>query len=168
MQKFFEHSLIIDLSVFIVFWALICYFDDSLSSLITLPKENTVNNFLIALITVLSAFSGFLLTIIILVITFKNNFKSQKPKERKSVFEKIPAENTFFLTNIYDNFVKVMMNTIIEMIGFLFLLLFVQFNILNLSLKQLSIISFLIFIVTGIALFRSLVLFKMFQKISIN
>ena len=147
-----------------------------LSEFFNLPQRESLNRFGVALITVGATLLGFLLTIITVIITFKDGFKrvdnatveplSRDEEVTETVFEKIISkEEKFYGTKIYKKVVQVFINGTYE-IGFvMFILLLMQFNFSFISLFWSSIISLSAFIILVLTIIRSLYIFRLFLNV---
>ena len=181
MQRYFNYSLLTDVIFAIIIGLIIYYSRPWVQDFIQLPKSETLNVFNVSMITVSATLMGFLLTIVTVIVTFKNSFKEKinnkvetTPKEvyeipQVTVFEKkIKKENIFYNTPIHKAVIKVFISATYEIAFVLFCLMAIQFNIIYFSTLLVAIINFCIFILLILTLGRSLYIFHLFLNVHLH
>jgi len=180
MQRYFDNSLLTDLILAIIIGLIIYYSRPWVQDYIQLPKSETLNEFNVSMITVSATLLGFLLTIVTVIVTFKNSFKEKSikaeetPKKvyeipQETVFEKkIKKENIFYNTPIHKAVINVFISATYEIALVLFCLMAIQFNIIYFSTLLVAIINFCIFILLILTLGRSLYIFHLFLNVHLH
>jgi len=180
MRRYIDFAFLWDFLFAITIGAILFFCKPFLKEIFTLPKIENVYSFGISLITVSATLIGFLLTIITVIVTFKNGFddksekKTQKEKEPigvpiETVFEKkITKETKFYGTEIHKSVVDVFVNSTYEIGIILSVLLIIQFNIISFSVFTISLISTCLFIMILLSIIRSLFIFSLFLKVHLH
>ena len=179
MQRYFDNSLLTDIIFAIIVGLILYYSRPWVQDFIQLPKPETLNGFNVSIISVSATLMGFLLTIVTVIVTFKNSFKEKTnkigetaPKEvyelpEETVFEKkVNKESLFYNTPIHKAVTNVFISATYEVALILFCLLAIQFNIIYFSTLLVAIINFCIFILLILTIGRSLYmkLFRVFLE----
>lgn len=119
MRKYIDYAILWDFILAIVIGIILFVSKSWLKGIFSLPTIENVNSFGISLITVSATLIGFLLTIITVIVTFKNGFDSKLKIEpqstaghlevpKETVFEKkITKETKFYGTEIHKSVVDV-------------------------------------------------------------
>jgi hypothetical protein len=181
--KYINNSYLLDTIVAIIVASIILIFKDYLALYLNTPKQENLDNFITSLISVASTLIGFLLTIITVMVTFKkaqnDEINKSKPSncntENKSepnevveeiIFEsKVSKEIQFYSTLLYDEVIKVFIKASIEIAIILFFLLFIQFNIISLSVFFITLSSIICFALTILVVFRCMYIFKLYLNV---
>ena len=186
MQKYFEFSIYWDLLLTILIVIFSCFEQSFVNKLVVFQSIASLDGFIVSLITISATLLGFLLTIITVIVTFKKGFEDSKtnkgnpnsekaegavPVEEKkieSVFAKpITKEKKFYNSPIQQQVVRVFSNATYEIGIVLFLLLIIQFKILNLTIYWIFVLSFCALVMIIFSIIRSLYIFKLFLKVHI-
>lgn len=181
MQRYFNNSIIIDIVIAISSGIILFYSRPWVKDYIKLPSIDTLNGFNESMITVSTTLLGFLLTIVTVIVTFKNSFKDT-PRDinnptlqdvykvpEVTIFDKKPnKENTFYNTPIHKEVIKVFIKATYEVSIVLFLLLTIQYNVIYCSILVVAIFNFCIFLLLVLTLIRSLYIFHLFLNVHIH
>lgn len=176
MRRYIDHAILWDFLFIIIVGVSLFFFKPLPKLIFTLPTIENINNFGVSLITVSATLIGFLLTIITVIVTFKKGFEDKINDKQnnadltevpeKTIFgKKISKETKFYDSQIHKNVVDVFVDATYEIGFILFLLLLIQFNIINASIFCISIIIFCLFIALLLSITRSLYIFRLFLKV---
>lgn len=176
MQKYFEFGFYWDSLLVVLLIIFSCFGQSIINKLIIFQTVESLNGFIVSLITISATLLGFLLTIITVIVTFKkgfedktnndnNNIDSNKKENIKSVFANTSKEEKFYSSNIHQKVVSVFSNASYEIGIILFLLLILQFKIINFSLYWEFVLSFCSLLMVFLSIIRSLYIFKLFLKV---
>ncbi|MDN4164572.1 hypothetical protein QWY31_03610 [Cytophagales bacterium LB-30] len=180
MQRYFDNSLFIDIAIAFSIGLVLYFSRPMLQDFVQLPKIETLNGFNVSMISVSATLLGFLLTIITIIVTFKNSFAEKlndKQKEEIEDFTTIPTvtifdkkksnARIFYNTPIHKAVVSVFISATYEVSLVLFFLLLIQFNIIYFTALLLSIANFSVFLLLVFTLARSLYIFHLFLNVHV-
>ncbi|MBL7935602.1 MAG: hypothetical protein JNM51_07320 [Bacteroidia bacterium] len=179
MRRYIDHAILWDFILVVFIGTSLLLYKPLPKLIFNLPTFENVNNFGVSLITVSATLIGFLLTIITVIVTFKKGFEdkanngSQKSDyseiPEKTIFgKKISKEKKFYDSEIHKNVVDVFVDSTYEIGVILFVLLLLQFNIINSSIFCISVIVFCLFIALLLSITRSLYIFRLFLRVHIH
>ncbi|PCI97460.1 MAG: hypothetical protein COB15_07805 [Flavobacteriales bacterium] len=150
---------------------------------INTPSPESIENFGTSLITVSATLIGFLLTIITVIVTFKNGFKDnileasesiKKPIDPvegpdSTVFDtKVSKEHQFYGTGLHKKVADVFVGATYEVGLVLFVILALQFKIITTTHFAVCLITLSAFILLGLSVIRSFYIFKLFLNVHLH
>lgn len=182
MEKYLNRAILIDSVICLLLGITLVYFKSTIECVINVPNEEELGSFGSSLITVSATLVGFLLTIITVIVTFKNGFEDVKKIDKKpeikqetneEVFDtvfnkKITKEEQFYSTPIHKKVADVFLFATYEIGIVFFILLLLQFNIIQVSTYITFILTFLSFLIMLVAIFRSFYIFKLFLNVHLH
>lgn len=179
MRRYIDHAILWDFVLVVIIGTCLLVYKPLPKLIFNLPTFENINNFGVSLITVSATLIGFLLTIITVIVTFKKGFEektnNEPPKSdyseipEKTIFgRKITKETKFYDSEIHKKVVDVFVDSTYEIGFILFVLLLIQFNIINASIFCISVISFCLFIALLLSITRSLYIFRLFLRVHLH
>lgn len=179
MRKYIDYAIFWDFLIISIIGLGIYFGKSVLSNFLNIPTIENLNGFNGSLITVCATLIGFLLTIITVIVTFKEGFEDRKNEKKIeilpteipdiTIFERtISKESKFYNTPIHKNVVDVFINATYEIGIILFILLLIQFNIFNISILWVTILNLCVFILLIISIIRCMYIFKLFLGVHLH
>lgn len=175
MKKYLDKALVFDLLICILFSLVVFFSRCYLKNYIEIPSNETIDKFSGSLITVGTTLIGFLLTIVTVIITFKNSFQNQKPStanepsEEKTIFDKkISKEEQFYNSDIHKHVMNVFLRATYEVGLIVFMLLVFKSGVFSITTFWNMLINSLSFIIISLAVFRSFYVFHLFLNVQIK
>ncbi|MGZ4079732.1 MAG: hypothetical protein ACXVDW_20430, partial [Bacteroidia bacterium] len=171
MRRYLDNSILIDLMFCLGLGIIIHLFRPFLKEHVNLPAFDSVIKSMDAVVKVATPLIGFMLTIVGVIVTFKNNFDSQKTNKEDSKDKisdpSIPPANTIFDqplqkkeilygTDLHKKVMLVFLSAVYELTGVVFLFLAIQSGFICFSRFYAALLTSLGFFIVVIALVRSL------------
>jgi hypothetical protein len=140
------------------------------------PSSADIDDISLTLISVSGTLLGFLLTIITVLVTFKKAYRSEEvilPDKvdytvppKTTIFDKlVEKEDLFYGSNLYKGVILIFSHAAYELALIILIQLFVQLNVIALTLKlDIALMIGCLYIVF-ITLIRSLITFHFFLKV---
>lgn len=178
MRRYLDNALLIDIAIVVLLGLCLYFFKSFLNSNAITPQRESLNIFIVSLITVSATLIGFLLTIITVIITFKKGFEEKKkdPDNNlgtvipdKTIFEEKTTNNMkFYGTPLHKKVIRVFMNATYEISVVTFFLLTLQFNLETFPSSWISIFACCLFTLLVLSIARSLYIFHLFLNVHLG
>ncbi|MBL4707067.1 MAG: hypothetical protein JKY48_01315 [Flavobacteriales bacterium] len=175
MSRYLNNSIIIDTFLAFILIGLLSYFKEQVELRVMFPKEESIGNFISSLISVSATLVGFLLTIITIIVTFKESYTSGKKMEQvveekpKTVFDRvIKKEDQFYQSEMPERLGSVFTKSTYELAVILFLLIFIQSELIAIDLYYKTVIIGVLFLLILLTTLRSFVVFQSFLNVHLN
>ena len=183
MHRYLNNAILCDLALCILIGGCLFVGKPYLVGHVSIPTVEGIDKLGDALITVCATLIGFLLTIITVIVTFKKGFEDKmegidgkqekvvNPSEIPSVTvfdNNITKEKQFYGTDLHKKVADIFIGATYEAGLILFLLLSLKLRIFPLSKFWFSLLTFLPFILLGLAVIRSFYIFQLFLKVHLH
>ena len=179
MRRYFDNAIYWDSFLSILIGVILFFLKPLLKEYIKPPSISDLNSFGMSLITISATLIGFLLTIITVIVTFRNGFKDKENENANvktstefpetTVFEKRKSkESIFYNTPMHKRVVDVFVYAAFEIGIVLIALLILQFSNCNFSVFWISMFSLTAFILLLLTIIRSLYIFKLFLNVHVH
>ncbi len=179
LQWYFDYPILCDILIVCLGVILTFIFKNQIGQIFDYPSSVELDGFGTLILTVSATLIGFLLTIITVIVTFRNGFSQQVLQDKSeevidenegipidTVFDKsLSKEEQFYDSDLYKYVVHVLISSVIELGVLSFGVLVVKFGIIDLSIFVLSYFYLSIFMILSLAVFRSFILFKYYLKV---
>lgn len=180
IRKYLDNALIMDLILCVFLCSSIIIFKLHLKDYFYSPKDEIILKFVDSVIKLGATLIGFLLTILSVIITFRNAFQNQKPAEVpktevvtdtpvNTVFDKKNTKKEkFYNSDIHKKVMKVFLNAVYEMGIVVFSFLAIQSGYLHINHFWTIMVAFLGFISLSLAVIRSFYIYGLFIKVHLE
>lgn len=179
MRRYLDNALIFDLLGCILIGTLAYFFRNFIHAHFTIPANDSVLKFMDSIVKVATPLIGFLLTIVGIIVTFRNSFESQKPTDEpvtkindplsppsENVFTKeVSKKSQFYGTDLHKKVMTVFLSAVYELGVVVFLFLFLQAGIFKLQESWAALITLLGFLAVFAAVVRSFYIYRMFLNV---
>lgn len=180
IEKYLSKAILFDVLICSIFGGFLIFNFPLNIDFVKVPKVDSINSFSAILIGVGATLIGFLLTVITVLVTFKNGFNQQaenadeetkvetdysNPPE-KTVFDTVVTKETqFYKSGIPSHLVKVFIEATVEIGLAICILLTLHIKILEFETHVSLILSLLCLLLIVFSMIRSFVVFKLFLNV---
>jgi hypothetical protein len=177
MRRYLENSIVYDLIFCAILGIVIFFCRPFLIRCFTLPEVEPLLKFMDAMAKVATPLIGFLLTIVGIIVTFKNNYDGQKPATSdetnqtsdyatppaNTVFQKtIDKKKVMYGTDLHKRVMKVFLFGVYELTTVVFVFLAFESGFIKISRFWAALLTCLGFLIIFTAIVRSLFIYRQF------
>lgn len=180
IQKYLNRAFLWDIVFCTLISSILCIFHQKLTSYLDLPSTDNLDKVIGSLIGLGATLIGFLLTIVTIMVTFKNGTPPQEADENKrieteEVFDEVPTstvfdkkiskEKIFYNSSMYSKVLTVFISATYEIGLVVFLALTIQFDLIKIPYFVSSILILDCFILVALSAFRSIHIFRLYLNV---
>lgn len=184
IKRYLNCPILIDIVICLFLSVIIYYLRPFLRVHVNLPQMDSIFKSMDSIVKVATPLIGFLLTIVGVIVTFKNNFDSQNstkksdtsksennpniPPETNVFSEPVSKKVQFYNGNIHREVMRVFLSAVYEFSAVVFLFLSIQSGLFTLTRFWAILFALLGFILIFIAMIRSLHIYRLFLNVHVK
>lgn len=184
MQHYLNRAFLWDFIIVMIIGGVLLYSRPYLCEILDIPTVQNIDKIGASLISIGATLIGFLLTIITVIVTFKKGFDDNKVVESTvnddkvenysippvdTVFgKKVRKEEQFYGTEMHKKVTKVFISATYEVGFVIFILLVLQFDLIDLSTLIKSILTLQCLVLIFLSTLRSINIFKSYLNVHVG